>query len=176
MTFTELRIPGAYAVHPEPIGDARGYFARTWCQREFSARGLVTRIEQCSLSYNERRGTLRGLHFQVAPFAETKVVSCIAGSIYDVLVDVRRDSATYLQWHGEYLDADSRRALYIPEGVAHGFQTITDGAVVSYMISTPYHEPSSRGLRWDDPRLNIQWPLEPVCVSARDSSFGFLQP
>ena len=176
MTFIELPLAGAFAIGLEPIRDERGFFARTWCRRELSARGLVSRVQQCSISYNARRGTLRGLHYQVAPFAETKVISCIAGAIYDVLVDVRADSPTYLQSHAERLDADARRALYVPEGIAHGFLTLTDGAVVSYMISAPYDAQSSRGLRWDDPRLNIHWPSPPSCVSERDRSFRLIEP
>lgn len=175
MKFIELPLAGAYAIEVDRLADERGYFARTWCRREFAERSLVTRLEQCSVSHNARPGTLRGLHYQVAPFAETKLVSCVSGSIYDVIVDVRRDSPTYLRWYGERLDANSHRALYIPEGLAHGFQTLTDDSTVFYMISAEYHPPSARGLRWDDPALAIEWPLEPASISARDRAFPLLQ-
>ena len=174
MTLEELPIAGAYTVKVQPIDDERGYFARTWSRQALEERGLVTTLEQCSISHNRLRGTVRGMHYQVAPFAETKIVSCIAGSVFDVLVDVRPESPTYLHWHAEPLDAESHVALYVPEGVAHGYQTLTDRATLFYMISAPYHAASARGLRWDDPRLRISWPLPLSRISARDREFELL--
>jgi dTDP-4-dehydrorhamnose 3,5-epimerase len=176
MRIVELPIAGAYAVAAEPVRDERGYFARTWSRKEFADLQLSTALEQCSVAHNQRQGTVRGLHYQIVPYAETKVVTCIAGSVYDVLVDVRPESPTYLHWHAEQLDAASHLALYVPEGVAHGYQTLTDGATLFYMISAPHDDASARGLRWDDPRLGINWPLPATRVSSRDRTFPLLQP
>jgi dTDP-4-dehydrorhamnose 3,5-epimerase len=175
MRIVELPIAGAYLVEAEPIHDERGYFARTWSRQEFAERQLETELEQCSVAYNGERGTVRGMHYQAAPYGEAKVVTCVAGSVYDVLVDVRPESPTYLRWHAEQLDATSLRALYVPEGVAHGYQTLTDGATLFYMISAPFHGPSARGVRWDDPRVAIRWPLPPIRISARDRAFPLLE-
>jgi dTDP-4-dehydrorhamnose 3,5-epimerase len=174
MKFIELPLAGAYIVEVEPIYDERGFFARTWSQGELTDRGLSMRIEQCSISSNIRSGTIRGLHYQLPPAAETKFVSCPTGAIYDVLVDVRPGSPTYLHWHAEHLDAQSHRALYIPDGVAHGFQTLMDHTVVFYMISATFDQSRARGLRWNDPELAIHWPMEPTCISARDRAFPLI--
>jgi dTDP-4-dehydrorhamnose 3,5-epimerase len=174
MKFAELPLAGAYAIDLEPIADDRGFFARTWCERELAQRGLVSRVVQCNLSHNERRGTLRGMHYQAAPAAETKVVSCVRGAIYDVVVDLRPDSPTRGRWHAEELSEENHRALYIPEGMAHGFQTLTDGAAVFYMMSEFFETASARGVRWDDPRLGIRWPTVPTCISERDRNFPLL--
>jgi dTDP-4-dehydrorhamnose 3,5-epimerase len=175
MRIAELPIAGAYVVRAEPVHDERGYFARIWSREEFAGHHLVTALEQCSVAHNDERGTVRGMHYQVAPYGETEVVTCIAGSVYDVLVDVRPESPTYLRWHAEHLDATSYLALYVPEGVAHGYQTLTDGATLFYMISAPFHAPSARGVRWDDPRVGVRWPLPPIRISARDRAFPLLE-
>ena len=165
MRFEEAPLAGAYRVWPEPLSDARGFFARTACAEDFAARGLIGAFAQSSISHNARRGTVRGLHFAAEPHAETKLVRCTAGAIHDVIVDLRPDSATYLQAYGTELDAANRHALYIPAGFGHGFQALSDGAEVLYMIDRPYVAGSARGLRWNDPSLAVAWP-EPVTVIA----------
>jgi dTDP-4-dehydrorhamnose 3,5-epimerase len=167
-------IPGVVVVEPEPFEDERGIFARTWDVEEARALGLDTRLAQCSTSYNRRRGTLRGLHYQAAPFAESKLVRCTSGAIYDVAVDLRQGSATRLSWFGMELTSANRRALFVPEGCAHGFVTITDGAEVFYQISAPYAPEAARGVRWDDPALGVEWPVTPVVMSERDATLPIL--
>jgi dTDP-4-dehydrorhamnose 3,5-epimerase len=172
MRFTELKLAGAWLIEIEPRRDERGFFARTYCSREFAEHGLVSMIAQSSTSFNVRRGTVRGMHYQAAPHAEEKVVRCTAGSIFDVIVDIRRESSTYSQWLSIELTAENRRMLYIPAGFAHGFQTLTDDAEVLYQISTEYAPQASHGIRWTDPSLNIAWPITAgVIVSERDASF-----
>ena len=158
MVFRETPLTGAFLIELEKRADERGFFARTWCRREFEEKGLDTRIAQCSTSFNERRGTLRGLHYQAPPHAEVKLVRCTRGALYDVIVDIRPESPTYLAWFGAELTAENGRMLYIPEGVAHGFQTLADGTEVFYQISKDYAPDAARGLRWDDPALGIDWP------------------
>ena len=172
MRFTELELAGAWLIEIEPHRDERGFFARTYCAREFEEHGLVSMIAQCSTSFNAKRGTVRGMHYQTAPHAEEKVVRCTAGSIFDVIVDIRPDSPMYARWCGVELSAVNRRMLYIPVGFAHGFQTLTDDAEVLYQISTEHAPAASHGIRWTDPSLNIAWPItEGVIVSERDASF-----
>jgi dTDP-4-dehydrorhamnose 3,5-epimerase len=171
MIFTETPIVGAFLLDAEPSTDERGSFARTFCEREFRERGLVTAVAQCSVSRNVRRGILRGLHYQAEPHGETKLVRCTAGAIYDVIVDLRRDSPTFGRWFAVELSRQTARALYIPVSVAHGFQSLTDGAEVSYQISAPYHPECARGIRWDDPGLGVEWPIVPPFVSERDAGF-----
>lgn len=172
MRFTPLKFDGAYVIDLEQRDDERGFFARTWCVTEFAALGLTTSIRQSSISFNARQGTLRGVHYQVAPDQETKVVRCTAGAIYDVLVDVREKSPTYGEWLAFELTARNRRQLYIPHGVAHGFQTLCDASEVLYQISTDYSEPSARGIRWNDPALRIQWPdPDSAIISQKDRSY-----
>lgn len=161
MIFKELPLAGAFLLEMERHEDARGFFGRSWCARELAARGLDARVAQCNFSHNPRRGTLRGLHYQVAPHAEAKVVTCVRGAIWDVLVDLRPGSPTRCRWHAEVLDGASLKALYIPEGFAHGFQTLEDDALVHYQMSEFYHPECARGLRWDDPALAIAWPEPP---------------
>ena len=156
------------------IEDERGFFARSFCADEFSAQALSGAMSQCSVSFNTRKGTLRGLHFQAAPHAEEKLVRCTAGAIFDVIVDVRTDSPTYRRWFGTELSASNHRALYIPQGFAHGFISLADDAEVFYMISVPYAAGFARGLRWDDPALGIEWPMEPSVISARDAAYPLL--
>lgn len=171
MTFTELSIAGAFVVELEPFADDRGFFARTFCEREFAEHGLETRVAQCSLSRNARRGILRGLHYQASPHGETKLVRCTAGAIFDVIVDMRCDRSTYRQWAAVELSQANARALYIPKFVAHGFQVLTDQADVLYQMSEFHHPESARGLRWNDPGIAIPWPILPPLLSQRDAEY-----
>jgi dTDP-4-dehydrorhamnose 3,5-epimerase len=158
MIFRETALPGVWVIDLEPSADERGFFARTWCAREFEARGLTAALAQCSVSWNRARGTVRGLHYQAAPHEEAKLVRCTRGAMFDVAVDLRPGSPTRGEWFGVRLDPESGRALYVPEGCAHGFQTLVDETDVAYMISTRYAPDSSAGVRWDDPVLSIDWP------------------
>lgn len=155
----------------EPIEDDRGFFARSWCAREFEAHGLNPRLAQCNISFNQRRGTLRGMHYQEQPHAEAKLVRCTRGSIYDVILDLRPGSPTFGAWEAFELSADNRRMVYVPEGFAHGFQTLEDGCEVFYQMSVFYHAPSARGVRWNDPAFGIEWPLDDPIISKRDASY-----
>lgn len=173
MIFRETNLPGAFLIGPEPIEDERGSFARTWCRREFAAHGLCTDLAQCSISYNAREGTLRGMHYQVAPHAEAKLVRCTRGAIYDVILDLRPESPAYRRWVAAELTAANRLALFIPEGVAHGFQTLKDDCEVFYQISEFYEPACARGVRWDDPAFGIEWPpAGRRIISDRDLSFS----
>jgi dTDP-4-dehydrorhamnose 3,5-epimerase len=170
--FSATPLAGAFVVEPEPVEDERGLFARTWCRREWQARGLNAELAQCSVSFTTRAGTVRGLHYQAAPHAEAKLVRCTRGRIYDVIVDLRPDSPTFKRWTAVELGADDRRMLYVPEGCAHGFQTLADATEVFYQISAAYDPASQRGVRWDDPAFAIVWPDAPArIVSARDRAF-----
>jgi dTDP-4-dehydrorhamnose 3,5-epimerase len=169
--FVETKLVGVYVIEPEKVEDERGFFARTFCQREFKAHGLNHRVAQCSTSFNKRKGTLRGLHYQVAPYGEAKVVRCTAAAIYDVALDLRPDSLTYKQWMAVELTEENRRALYIPAGCAHGFQTLIDDAEVYYQISEFHHPEAARGVLWNDPEFRIEWPLEPAVMSAKDTNY-----
>jgi dTDP-4-dehydrorhamnose 3,5-epimerase len=171
MVFTELMLRGVWLVAPEPHEDFRGFFARTWCQREFDAAGLTARWVQSSLSYNKKKGTLRGLHFQRPPAEEVKLVRCAVGAVYDVVVDLRRGSATFLQHVAVELTAENRKMLYIPKGCAHGFQTLEDGTEVLYDISEFYAPAHASGVRWDDPALAIAWPDPNPIIAERDRHF-----
>lgn len=164
MKFTETSIPGVWQVDMQRLEDPRGWFARSWCAAEFASQGLVTHIEQCSSSFNKVKGTLRGMHWQARPHMEAKVVRCTRGSVFDVALDLRPESPTYRQWTAAELSSENGRALYIPEGCAHGFQTLEDNTEISYLISTAYHPASSRGCRWDDPSLGVQWPLPHLAI------------
>ncbi|WP_375456063.1 dTDP-4-dehydrorhamnose 3,5-epimerase family protein [uncultured Methylobacterium sp.] len=171
MRFEPLPLPGAFRIVPEPQADARGFFARTACEDTFAARGLVAGFRQSSVSFNLRRGTVRGLHFTAAPHAETKLVRCTRGAILDAIVDLRPGSPTYKHWVGCELTAANHAALYVPAGFAHGFQTLADETEVLYMIDKPYVADAARGVRWDDPAFALTWP-EPVTVIAeRDRAF-----
>jgi dTDP-4-dehydrorhamnose 3,5-epimerase len=176
MLFIETNLAGLLIVEPEPIADARGFFARTWCQTTWQERGLDPRLVQCNISYNQLRGTLRGMHYQAAPYGEVKLVRCTTGAIYDVVVDLRPDSPTYTRWVGVELSAANRRALYIPEGLAHGFQTLADHSEVFYQMSEYYHPASAGGVRWDDPAFAIDWPIEEKIISERDRQFADFRP
>jgi dTDP-4-dehydrorhamnose 3,5-epimerase len=171
MRFTSLSVAGSYLVEPEPVEDARGFFARTFCRDEFESHGLNPELVQCSVSFNRQRGTLRGLHYQKPPHAEAKLVRCTAGAIHDVVLDLRPDSPSYLRWEGLELNAGNRRAVYIPEGCAHGFMTLVDASEVFYQMSAAYHPASSAGVRWNDPAFGIEWPAGEIIISERDSRF-----
>ena len=168
MRLTETELPGVHVVEFEPQRDERGFFARIFDAREFDAHRLDPRVAQCSLSFNERAGTLRGMHFQAAPHGEAKLVRCVAGALYDVALDLRPSSEAYLRWVGVELTAANRQALYIPEGVAHGFQTLADGTEILYSISEFYEPEAGRGVRWDDPAFGIEWPDAERTIAERD--------
>lgn len=158
----------------QPVEDSRGFFARTWCQREFEAHGLNPGLAQCNTSFNNKKGTLRGMHYQAAPYQEAKLVRCTMGAIYDVIVDLRPDSPTFKQWLAVELTAQNRLMLYIPAGVAHGFQTLQDDTEVFYQMSEFYYSELARGVRWDDPAFGIKWPLPDPILSERDKNYPFL--
>ena len=168
MIFTETQLAGAFLIDLEPRRDERGFNARAWCRREFEARDLVPDIMQANVIFNHRAGTLRGLHYQVAPAAETKIFRCIKGAIFDVIIDLREGSPTYKQWFGTELNAASRRMLYVPRGFAQGFITLTDETELLYQVSAFYTPACERGLRYDDPAFGIEWPLQPSVVSEKD--------
>jgi dTDP-4-dehydrorhamnose 3,5-epimerase len=177
--FRETPVIGAVVVEPTRIEDERGFFARTFSAEEFATRGLDARVDQCSTSFNPRAGTLRGLHYQADPHGEAKLVRCTRGAIYDAAVDLRPGSPTYLRWFGLELSADDRRALFVPEGCAHGFQTLVDATEVLYQISTPYVPEAGRGVRWDDPAFGIEWPPAPAggrTMSQRDAEYPDFVP
>ncbi len=171
MIFTETRLKGAYRIDLERKADDRGFFARTYCEREMAKQGIPFRPVQNSISFNSLRGTLRGMHFQAAPHEEAKIVRCTMGAIYDVIVDLRPASATFKQWVAETLTADNRKMLFIPEGFAHGFLTLQDNTEALYEISAFYVPDAGRGVRWDDPAIGVTWP-EPVRrISERDKGY-----
>ncbi|MFQ5470221.1 MAG: dTDP-4-dehydrorhamnose 3,5-epimerase [Gammaproteobacteria bacterium] len=172
MRFSETKLSGAYLIEPELIGDERGFFARTFCGQEFRTHGLEDQFVQCNISYNKQKYTIRGMHFQVSPHEEAKLVKCIAGAIFDVIVDLRCESPTYSQYVAEELSAGNRKMLYIPKGFAHGFQTIADDTEVFYQMSEYYVAGAGSGYRWDDPAFNITWPqVKNVVISAKDQSW-----
>lgn len=175
MIFNETRLSGAYVIEPEPIGDSRGFFARMMCQEEFSEHGLDMDIVQANVSYSARRGTLRGLHYQEPPHAENKMVRCTQGAIFDVIVDLREDSPTHLEWVGVELTDENRRMMYVPEGFAHGFLTLTDDCEVFYTVTAAYAPEAEGGLRYDDPALAINWPGEIRVVSEKDQNWPYIQ-
>lgn len=172
MVFNQTKFRGVYLIDIEPRADERGFFARTFCQQEFIEHGLNPQIIQCNISYNRKKGTLRGMHFQAPPSEEAKLVSCIGGAIYDVIVDLRPDSTTYREWLAVELGGRrEHHMIYIPEGFAHGFQTLEDRSEVFYQMSASYAPECARGIRWDDPTFGIRWPSAPSVISERDSSY-----
>jgi dTDP-4-dehydrorhamnose 3,5-epimerase len=175
MTFKKTGFPDAYVIDLEPHIDQRGFFARAWCRREFEDRGLNPRLVQCNISYNERRGTLRGMHYQMAPHEEAKLVRCTRGCIYDVIVDLRPDSPMYTNYLGIELSASNRTMLYVPEGVAHGFLTLEDDTEVFYQMSAFYEPDAARGVRWNDPAFNIKWPARVEHIKDRDQNYPDFQ-
>ncbi len=172
MIFIETRLKGAFIIEPELMEDERGFFARTWCREEFEAHGISARLVQCNISFNRKKGILRGMHYQVAPHEEAKLVRCTMGAIYDCIIDLRIDSPTFKQWEAVELTAGNRRMLYIPEGFAHGFQTLEDDTEVFYQMSEFHHPECARGIRWDDPAFGITWPEGEPVVSERDQQYS----
>lgn len=168
MIFSRASIAGAYVVDLDPVHDERGFFARAFCEQEFEQHGLASRFPQCNVSFNRRRHTLRGLHYAVPPHREAKLVRCTRGAIFDVIVDLRRDSPTCFRWFGIELSERTRRMLYVPEGVAHGFLTLQPSTEVFYQMGAAYAPEAARGIRWDDPRFGIEWPHRPTLMSERD--------
>lgn len=172
MIFTETKINGAFIIEPELLWDERGFFARTFCKDEFEEYGLETDIVQCNISYNKKKGTLRGMHYQAHPYDEAKIVSCTKGAIYDVILDLRTESGSCHQWIAVELSDENFRMVYIPKGCAHGFQTLKDETVVCYQMSEFFHPESARGVRWDDPVFGIHWPTGKKIISDRDDQFS----
>lgn len=171
MRFTRTNLAGAFLIEPEQRSDERGFFARTYCRTEFGAHGLVTAIEQCSISFNPCRGTLRGMHFQAAPHEEVKLVRCTRGSIFDVIIDLRPDSPTLGQHFAVVLTSENGKQIYIPRGFAHGFLTLEDNTEVFYQMSEAYAPQAGRGVRWNDPAFSISWPSEVLVISERDRNY-----
>jgi dTDP-4-dehydrorhamnose 3,5-epimerase len=176
LIFTETKLKGAFIIEPERLEDERGFFARTWCEREAAAYGFTPRWVQTNISFNKKKGTLRGLHYQAAPYEEAKMVRCTMGMIYDVIVDLRADSQTFMQWFAVELTAENRKALFIPEGLAHGFLTLEDNTEVFYQMSEFYAPEYARGVRWNDPAFGIQWPAEVQIISERDRQYPSFIP
>jgi dTDP-4-dehydrorhamnose 3,5-epimerase len=176
MRFEETRLSGSYVVHLEPRGDERGFFARTFCEREFGALGLPVRFPQCNLSRNHAQATLRGMHFQTGADPEAKIVRAVSGAIHDVIVDLRPKSPTFLEWIGVELSAENARALFVPGGFAHGFLTLAAGTDVFYHMSDFYRPERDRGFRWNDPRFDIRWPIQPSVISPRDAEYPDWDP
>jgi dTDP-4-dehydrorhamnose 3,5-epimerase len=171
LIFQPLALGGAFVVEIDPRRDERGFFARTFCRDEFGAQGLCADFPQCSVSFNARKATLRGMHYQDAPHAEVKLVRCTQGAIHDVLIDLRRGSPTYRKWVAVELTAENRKALYVPEGLAHGFLTLADATEVFYQISRPHEPLAARGVRYDDPAFGIRWPAPPAVIAERDRGY-----
>lgn len=171
MRFTETKLAGAFILDLELREDSRGFFARTFCQKEFEAHGLKPSVAQCNCSYNHRKGTMRGMHYQLPPAAETKLVRCTRGGIYDVIIDLRPGSSTYRQWVGVELTEQNRRQLYVPEMFAHGYLTLTDGAEVAYQVGEFYTPGYERGIRYDDPVFKIEWPVAIEVISDKDAAW-----
>jgi dTDP-4-dehydrorhamnose 3,5-epimerase len=175
MIFTETKLDGAFLIDIEERTDERGFFARSWCQKEFEQYGLVPLVVQANISFNHKKGTVRGMHYQASPYEETKLVRCTRGAIYDVIVDLRKGSPTYCQWLSAELTADNRRMLFVPEGYAHGFQTLTDATEVCYQVSQFYTPGAERGARFNDPAFSIRWPLDVTVISEKDANWADFQ-
>lgn len=171
MNYKPLPIKGSFEIELDSLHDERGFFARSFCQKEFGRRDMMTRISQCNISYNEYRGTLRGMHYQKAPNEEAKLVRCTMGAIYDVIVDLRTYCSSFGKWVGVRLSSENRKMLYIPEGVAHGFLTLDDDTEIFYQMSAPYAPESASGVRWDDPLFSIEWPGHILVISERDQNY-----
>lgn len=172
MSFTETSFKGAFIIEPEKFEDERGFFARSFSDREFAAYGIDTRLVECNISFNKKQYTIRGMHFQAAPHAQAKLVRCTKGAIYDVIIDLRPDSSTFKQWTGAELSAENRLMLYVPQGFAHGFQTLADDTEVFYQVSEYYAPETAGGVRWNDPAFAIRWPeREQVILNERDRTY-----
>jgi dTDP-4-dehydrorhamnose 3,5-epimerase len=176
MIFKGTELGGAFLIEPERLEDDRGFFARTFDRSIFKEHGLIADVVQCNVSFNRRRGTLRGMHYQTPPFAEDKLVRCTRGAIHDVIVDLRPDSATYLRHIGLSLTADNQEMVYVPKGFAHGFLTLVDDTEVTYQMSAPYAPDHARGIRWNDPAAGIRWPAEVLVISERDRTLPDFEP
>lgn len=168
MLFLETKLPGVFEIRFQPVADERGFFARSWCQREFANHGLNPKVVQCNVSASRRKGTLRGMHYQLPPYEEAKLVRCTSGSVYDVVIDLRRDSPTFKAWIAVVLTSEKRNMVYVPEGCGHGFLTLEDNAEVFYQMSEVYCPEAARGVRWDDPAFQIAWPEKVQVISERD--------
>lgn len=172
MKFIESKLKGAFIIEPDLLRDDRGFFARSWCRREGEAHGLYPDWLQCNISFNEKKGTLRGMHWQAAPCDEIKLVRCSRGAVYDVIIDLRSDSSTFMQWVGAELSADNYRMMYVPKGFAHGFLTLQDRSEVFYQMSEFYAPELARGARWNDPAFAIEWPIEVGVITEKDRSYS----
>lgn len=168
MIFKETKLKGAYIVEINKLGDERGFFGRSWCAKEFAEQGLNTNVVQRNTSFSKDKGTLRGMHYQVAPYEETKFIRCTKGAIFDVIIDLRQDSPTFKQWFGVELTQDNYKMLYVPEKFAHGFMTIKEDSEVEYLVTQYYTPNAEGGCRWNDPEFGIEWPGEPTVISAKD--------
>lgn len=171
MIFTETKLRDAFIIDLEPIPDERGFFALSWSQKEFAAHGLESRLVECNISFNSKKGTLRGMHYQQSPHGQVKVVRCTTGAIFDVVIDLRPDSQTFKQWVAVELSAANHQALYVPKDFAHGFQTLTDDSEVLYQMSAPFVAGSGRGVRWNDPAFDIAWPDDIRIINSRDAQY-----
>ena len=172
MTFIETKLDGAYVIEIQKLEDARGFFARAWCKNEFDRYGLISYIMQSNISFSKTKGTLRGMHYQIAPNQESKLVRCTKGAIYDVIIDLRQNSLTYKQWLGTELTAENYKMLYVPEGFAHGFQTLENDTEVIYQVSQFYAPQSERGVRYNDPAFGIQWPVDVQVITDKDNNWA----
>lgn len=175
MKFNRLPLKDAYLITPEPIEDDRGMFSRVFCKSIFREIGLINNINQINQSYTIKRGSIRGMHYQFSPRAETKIVKCINGSVFDVIIDIRKNSPTYLKWHGETLSDTDMKMIFVPEGFAHGFQTLTNHSEIMYFVTEFYSKDHENGIRYDDPLINIKWPLEPTDISEKDKNHLLLK-
>ena len=174
MVFKETKLKGAFIINLKRLEDERGFFARTFCQKEFQEHGLNPQIAQANISYNKKRGTFRGMHMQLAPYEESKLIKCTGGAIYDVIIDMRISSDTFKQWVGAELTAENHQMLYVPEGFAHGFITLKNDKEVTYQMNQFYAPGSEKGFRWDDPAFGIEWPIQPVLISEKDKNFPLI--
>ncbi len=172
MLFTATKLRGAYVIDIEPIEDQRGFFARSFCRREFDQHGLNPDLAQCNISFNKQKGTLRGMHYQSAPYTEAKLVRCTMGAVYDVIVDLRQGSPTFRQWFGVELSAANHRMLYVPEGMAHGFLTLIESSELFYQMSEFYSPANTSGVLWNDASFAIEWPFAPVAISDNDRNYA----
>jgi dTDP-4-dehydrorhamnose 3,5-epimerase len=173
MKFTPTPLKGAFLIDLDKIGDERGFFARFFCENEFKIHGLDPKVAQANFSLSKDKGTLRGLHYQLPPYEETKLVRCLSGSLYDVILDIRRDSPTFGRFFGAVLTPENRTMMYVPRGFAHGFITLEPDTEILYLVSAPYSKEHERGIRFDDPAFNIEWPAAPAVISERDRSHRF---
>lgn len=171
MNFIETKLKGAFIIELERIEDERGFFSRTWCKREFEAHGLSPNLVQCNISFNSKKNTLRGMHYQIAPHAEAKLIRCTKGSIYDVILDLRNDSKTFKDWFSVELTEKNRKMFYVPEGFAHGFLTLEDNTEVLYQMSEFYAPECAKGIRWNDPSFGIEWPADGAVISEKDTQY-----